>query len=309
MVRLRNTWVPAVVLALWGGCSAPRDQGGSAGVSGQRPQPPRDPGAAGEVEIASVRDGAIIRGRTAAPTVRPGTEREEFLARAARVLEVDIRELDITAPITTRYGADEMQVYECILHAEDVWRVELIPPRIPVANFAEALAPFATLQKIMAAAESAPRKSGTGSAPGLEAFMIQMSVDSAPTLYLVLSADGAVNRGGSGNASSREPDVFIAQTDGAMFREVAPLFNPQWLERPGMYRRTGPPAPRHVLTLTFIRAAEQPVVLGFDYGPGDGPPPDVHAFVQRALAVTQSWYEDQREIVRRWDAAGNPPTS
>jgi hypothetical protein len=79
--------------------------------------------------------------------------------------------------------------------------------------------------------------------PELAAFMIELSIDGAPALVLVLSADGAVNRGGSGKAHPVEKDVFIQQTDGAFFRELVTLFDPSWLEggdlrAPGSSRST-----------------------------------------------------------------------
>jgi hypothetical protein len=112
-------------------------------------------GAPSEVEIGRVRDGVIIRGRTTRPTLPHGAEPGAFLAAAARVLEVGVDSLDVGAPIVSRYGADELQVYECVQLAEDIWRVQLLPPRIPVQEFGAALKPFGTLAAIIAAAETA----------------------------------------------------------------------------------------------------------------------------------------------------------
>jgi len=136
MARLRAAWVPALVAALWNGCSTPRDS--SRAVTPSADATSRggtDSGAPSEVEIGRVRDGVIIRGRTTPPTVRPGSERAAFLAAAARALEVNVDSLDLGAPIIARYGADELQVYECVQRAEDIWRVQLLPPRIPLQEF------------------------------------------------------------------------------------------------------------------------------------------------------------------------------
>ena len=163
MAWLRGTRVWALLAVLWKRRSPPRDPGREAHPpESARSGGANDRGAGGEVddfeEFARVRDGVLIRGRTTPPAVRPGTEREAFLAAAARALEVDARSLDLGAPIVAHYEADEFQVYECVLRAEDVWRVQLLPPRIAMEDFPAALEPFRTLDAIIAAAEAAARR-------------------------------------------------------------------------------------------------------------------------------------------------------
>jgi hypothetical protein len=139
--------------------------------------------------------------------------------------------------------------------------------------------------------------------PELAAFMIEMSIDGAPALVLVLSADGAVNRGGSGKAGPVEKDVFIEQTDGTFFREVVTAFDPSWLDKAGIYALPGRVGPRHILKLSLLCIGRPPVVLAFDYRLDSGPPPAIQAFIQRALEVTQPWYDRQRQAVARFDAS------
>ena len=156
MARLRGTWVPALFVALWKRWSTPRDSARATNTSAEATSRcANEDGAPTEVEIGRVRDGVIIRGRTTKPTLPYGAEPGAFLAAAARALEVDVDRLDLGAPIVARYGADELQVYECVQLAEDIWRVQLLPPRIPVQEFGAALKPFGTLAAIIAAAETA----------------------------------------------------------------------------------------------------------------------------------------------------------
>jgi hypothetical protein len=139
--------------------------------------------------------------------------------------------------------------------------------------------------------------------PELLAFMIELSIDERPALVLALSKDGAVNRGGSGKAYPVEKDVFIQQTDGSFFRDVVTLFDPSWLDRPGVYVLPGRIGPRHLLKLSFACLGRPPIVLAFDYRQDSAPPPAVQAFVQRALEVTQRWYDQQRGHAARYDAS------
>ena len=148
-------WVSAALVAPYDGCMVPREPANNPPASESvAAQGVGSSGTSGEVEIGRVRDGLIIRGRAALPTVRPGTERNTFLATAANILEVSVDSLDLGAPIASRYGADELQIYECVQRAEDIWRVQLMPPTIPVPEFAAALKPFGTLAAIIAASES-----------------------------------------------------------------------------------------------------------------------------------------------------------
>ena len=108
-------------------------------------------------EIGRFRDGVFIRARTTRPVVRPGAERQTFLMEAARVLGVGVDSLDLDAPILARYGADELDLYECVQYAEDVWAVQLTPTRMTTREFEAALKPFGTLRAIVSAAEAAAR--------------------------------------------------------------------------------------------------------------------------------------------------------
>ena len=138
--------------------------------------------------------------------------------------------------------------------------------------------------------------------PDLLGVGIELSIDGAPALFLALSADGAVNRGGSGKASPVEKDVFIEQTDGRFFREVSSLIDPSWVHQERIQRLPGRVGPRHLLKLSLFYASRPPIVLEIDYRTDSGPPPAVKALVQRAIDVTQPWYDLQRQMVARVDA-------
>ncbi|MFN2565483.1 MAG: hypothetical protein ABR499_10790 [Gemmatimonadaceae bacterium] len=44
-------------------------------------------------------------------------------------------------------------------------------------------------------------------------------------------------------------------------------------------------------------------MLAFDYRVDSGPPPAIQAFVQRAVEVTQLWYDEWRQRAARFDAS------
>jgi len=127
--------------------------------------------------------------------------------------------------------------------------------------------------------------------------MVRLDVGGRPALYLVLSADGAVNRAGSGQPDSGAKDVFMGQAPGPLFGQAMELFDVGWLERSGRYDMPDQIGEQCVLTLTFFLADQPPdsaCVLQFRYGAeSQGPPVDVQDFVQGAVAVTQDWYTER----------------
>jgi hypothetical protein len=156
---LRTTCVPALFVTFWSSCSAPpRDSARAPSTDAARSAGAGAGDAPTGAESGRTRDVVISRGRTTPPTVRPGTERETFLAAVAGVLEVDVRSLDLSAPLAERYNADELEVYEIVQSAEDIWRVQLTPPTMRVGEFDAALKPFTTLRAIIDAAEAAARR-------------------------------------------------------------------------------------------------------------------------------------------------------
>lgn len=110
-----------------------------------------------ERELGRVRDGAVHRGPFRQRAVTRGHQRSAFLTAAAVVLEVRADSRSLGATLGSQYGADELQVYECVQDAEEIWGVALLPPVIPVGDCPAALARFATLGALIEAAESAAR--------------------------------------------------------------------------------------------------------------------------------------------------------
>jgi len=108
-----------------------------------------------EREIGKVRDGSVHRRPFLPRTVRRGDELATFLNAASLALQLEGASPDLTADLTTSYGADELQVYECVQDAEEIWGVRLLPPSIPVAQFPQQVGKFTSLGAIVEAAESA----------------------------------------------------------------------------------------------------------------------------------------------------------
>jgi hypothetical protein len=97
----------------------------------------------------------IWRGKPRQFRLEPGAERGVFLAEAAVVLEADPAQLDGGTTLTEEYGVDELEIFELVQIAEDIWRVRLNPNPMSAADFATMKGRFPTLDSIIDAARSA----------------------------------------------------------------------------------------------------------------------------------------------------------
>jgi hypothetical protein len=100
---------------------------------------------------------AISRGPARSIPVPPGQERAVFLREVGSLLEVDASEVDVQARLVEMYGVDELEVFEYVQIAEDIWHVELNPNPMSDADFASMVARFTTLESIATAADAARR--------------------------------------------------------------------------------------------------------------------------------------------------------
>jgi hypothetical protein len=90
-------------------------------------------------------------GRVEMAEVVPGTERLRFFAELSNTMSVDVSDPD--RPLGELM--DELEVLECILIAEAVWRVELGPRSPSVAQAKALVGKFPTLHALVEAAEAA----------------------------------------------------------------------------------------------------------------------------------------------------------
>jgi hypothetical protein len=100
---------------------------------------------------------SFTRGPAHPIAVKAGEERDAFVAAVAIILECHQKEVDLDGPLMERYGIDDLEVYECVQRAEDIWQVRLLPKAMPVSDFRPMVNRCTTLSAIVRAAESARR--------------------------------------------------------------------------------------------------------------------------------------------------------
>lgn len=101
---------------------------------------------------------SISRGPSRRFDTPPGGERATFLREVALILETDPAALELTAPLAERYGVDDLEIYEYVQIAEDVWQVQLNSNPMTGGDFAEMATHLPSLEAIMVAAENARRR-------------------------------------------------------------------------------------------------------------------------------------------------------
>ena len=136
----------------------------------------------------------------------------------------------------------------------------------------------------------------------IEAFTISLEIDKQPSLFLLLSEDGSINRMGSGTADNAERDLFIGKTDPAIFKTARSHLTKEMLRTLGQgYKAPEPRGASCELAITFKFEDGSSNGIAFHYGSeSEGPPKDVADFVIAAVRQTDPWYEEfRRNALRR----------
>lgn len=138
----------------------------------------------------------------------------------------------------------------------------------------------------------------------LKGILISSQVNEKQDLFILLAADGSINRIGTGEPLSSNGDMFIGVTSDKAFRALASKVDLEWFNHAG--QRFELPDPRGapgVLRLIFKTDVKE-YPFEFLYGlESGGVPSDIGSFVNAAIEVTEPWYQAQKRMV---ESAGKP---
>jgi hypothetical protein len=144
-------------------------------------------------------------------------------------------------------------------------------------------------------------KTPESAADEFHGIMVTLLVGGEQSLFLMLGADGSINRVGTGAVDNADREMFIGRTDPALFRELRERITPELLAWCG--RSLADPEPKGQvceLTVGFKRASGQELVTDWRYGSGSqGPPPEVGQFVVASVRATDPWFAQQQAMSRR----------
>ena len=135
----------------------------------------------------------------------------------------------------------------------------------------------------------------------IAAFSITLDVSEKPSLFVLVSSDGTINRMGTGTLENTEQELFIGKGDPAIFKAVRGHFTEAMRQLSGQtFESTALRGTPCKLTITFQFKDGTSSGFAFLYGSESaGMPEDIAEFVRAAVRETHPWYAKFKQ-----DAAG-----
>jgi hypothetical protein len=130
---------------------------------------------------------------------------------------------------------------------------------------------------------------------------INLEASNKRSLFILLAADGSINRLGTGTLDNRENELLIGKTDPAVFQTVktrvsTALF--QYLG--GTFPMKNPVGASCRLTIAFQFSDNSANGFVFLYGSqSTGPPMEVADLVRAAVLQTDPWYQSFKRATTR----------
>ena len=133
----------------------------------------------------------------------------------------------------------------------------------------------------------------------IQQIYIKLEAEEETVLSLMLSASGSLNRMGDGSGDSEFGRFFMGNTQKPLFKKLIQSINPKVFELAGRYEL--PYESGEHINLT-IHCKGDDLDTGFEFSFGSesmGPPEEILAIVEKAVELTDGWYEEQLEKNRR----------
>jgi hypothetical protein len=141
---------------------------------------------------------------------------------------------------------------------------------------------------------SADAGAGTRKVSDIRALTIRLDINEKPSLFVMLAADGTVNRMGTGTLENTERELFIGRIDPAIFVAVRSHVTEAMLQILGQtFQNQNPRGAPCKLTITSQFQDGNSDGFAFLYGSeSEGMPQDIVNFVTAAARETDPWYEN-----------------
>ena len=145
------------------------------------------------------------------------------------------------------------------------------------------------------------RETRMGDGNEIAAIMVVLLVDGEQSLFIMLSEDGSINRMGNGSIDQIEHQMFIGRVGPDLFKHLRSQVTAGVVYFLG--QRLAAPEPKGKLCelrVIFKYADRREAESAWRYGAeSQGPHPEVCTFVVTATRVTEPWFQQQKEMVRR----------
>ena len=135
------------------------------------------------------------------------------------------------------------------------------------------------------------------------AVNISLEINSEMALFILLAADGSINRMGTGTVSNKERDLFIGVASEPLFARLMAHLNDEMLKFMGGYDVPDKRGAFCKLSIGLQFADGSTNGFGVIYGAeSKGPPREIGVFVKEAVSITQPWYAAQKKMTGQKEA-------
>jgi hypothetical protein len=123
---------------------------------------------------------------------------------------------------------------------------------------------------------------------------MSLKVDEELSLFAMLTADGSINRLGTGTLENTEKEMFIGViSDPKPFQNFRAQISPDLFKWIGGRADPNPKGKVCELTIYLFLPNKEELVIYFKYGSQSiGPPPEVRQLVIATIELTDPWYEE-----------------
>lgn len=132
-------------------------------------------------------------------------------------------------------------------------------------------------------------------------ILVELRVDGIESLFVLLDSGGSINRMGNGTVDDIEREMFIGKVAPELFMQLRSQVTPGVVHFLG--QRLAAPQPKGKLcelTVMLRYADGREATSAWRYGSeSQGPHPEVRDFAIAALQVTESWFQQQKQMVGR----------
>jgi hypothetical protein len=136
----------------------------------------------------------------------------------------------------------------------------------------------------------------------IETILVELLIDGTHSLFLLLSAEGLINRMGSGGLEPPDRQkMYIGKGTPDIFGSVCAMVTPSLLQCfGGKFEARDRKGQTCDLTLVIGLRDGKQLLTRWRYGSkSTGPHPEVRNFVAGALAATDAWFARQVEGARK----------
>ena len=142
---------------------------------------------------------------------------------------------------------------------------------------------------------------GSGEDKDVIGISVGLEIDDKRSLYVLLGADGSINRLGTGTLDNAETGLFIGVTSPAVFESVrSHVSSEMWPLLGHTFNVKNPVGASCKLTILFQFKDGSSSGFIFHYGAeSEGPPKEIAELVTAAVRATDPWYEEFKKSVAR----------